>query len=583
MEDFWIFVYILGGALVIVVINLRVFVIFQKSKKKIEKQEQEAREKLYEIAILKELGERIGYSLDLERIIKIVAGSLRQFVDYSVAAYMLINGSRVIFNVEIFGSVNRSFIDDLKNRMRKSLESKIGHVLEKAQVIEALSGAILVDELNTDIKSYFELPFTIKEKIKGIIAVSSTKPNLYNQESMKILAKILNQTEYAVNRFEQALDLEKGKISSMIESMMDGVIMTDMESRIVVANPVSKAVIGINKENEVSIFDFIENLGGGFDIRGRLEEAILLKKDIVISEVWINDHCYHVFVSPVRNIFNQEEILGGVVLFHDITQEKELEKLREDFTSMMVHDLRSPLDGITKMISVIQNETDEMLSSKYLGMINKATKEMLELVNSLLDMAKLESGKFEIFLEEEDLKVLIEEKIAYYAPSAQEKKINLNSFVSPSIPTRFKFDSVRIGRVLNNLISNALKFVDEEGKIIINAFYHKQDGPIFKEAQDSKVSWYLKKDEQKLLDIPEGIIVAVTDSGRGIKQQDLKRIFERFRQSSDKNKMAAQHGTGLGLCVSRGIIEAHGGVLEVASMVGEGSTFWFSLPKRELK
>lgn len=580
MEEFWTYLYVLTGALVIAVINVRVFVSFQKSKRKILEHEQMTREKLYEIAILKELEERIGYSLNLEKVFDIVLGSLRQFVSYSVASYMLVEGPRVLFKSDINSSVTRPFLEEMRKRMLVYLNEKAQMAVSEEKVVEELSGAILVDELDTPFSSYFELPLKLKGKVIGVLAVGSVKSGIYKPEVIHTMEKMVFQTELAVGKFAQALELEKGKISSMVESMVDGVIMTDRESHIVVANPASKMIIGQAAQSSVSIFDFIEFMGGSFDIRGRLEESIALKKVVMIDELLINQRFYKIFVAPVKNILNEDEILGGVVIFHDITHEKEVERLREDFTSMMVHDLRAPLDGIRKMVGLLQENAAKDLMEKYLGMVFKEATAMLDLVNGLLDIAKLESGTFEVFLEEADLKKLIAEKIDYYNPVAQQRSITLKANVAANVPEKVVFDEVRIARVINNLLGNALKFTEPNGEVRIDAFLHKKGENIFGEAKAAGVSWFVDMHDEKILSLEDCIVVAVTDSGQGIPKGDEKIIFEKFHQSSQKRE-GEKKGTGLGLSIARGIAEAHGGRLEVASHYGEGTTFWFTLPKRE--
>lgn len=578
MSDLEVYIYILIGALVVAVINIRVFVIFQKSKRKIEQQGNEARTKLYEIAILKELEERIGYSLNIEKVVEIVLGSMRQFVPYTVAAYMLSQGPRLAFRCDLNFSITRNFLNELKLKMLNSLEKHLDAKFGENKIVETLSGAILVDDLTTELKSYFEIPLKIKGKIIGILSLAHSDAKAYESlEQIRILEKIVAQTEIAVSKFEQALELEKGKINSMIESMADGVIMTDRDSRIVVINPAAKAIIGYGPDTEITIFNFIEGLAGTFDIRGRLEESIALKKLTSFDDVKINENYFKIHVAPVKNILSPTEILGGVVIFHDITHEKDLEQMREDFTSMMVHDLRAPLDGIRKMIGMLQSQEENETAIKYFGMIFKEASTMLELVNSLLDIAKLESGQFEIFREEASLQELINEKVAYYTPLAANNKITLKTQISQDLPQKSSFDLVRIGRVLNNLISNALKFTPKAGEIAIAAFQHKSAENVFQEAKKADIVWRVSPADPKILNLPNCLIVAVTDNGCGLKKEDLKIIFEKFRQSSNKG-LGERHGTGLGLTIARGILQAHGGILEVASIYSEGTTFWFTLP-----
>ena len=122
--------------------------------------------------------------------------------------------------------------------------------------------------------------------------------------------------------------------------------------------PAAKQAIKMLDKKEVTIFDFIDNLGGKFDVRGRLEESVKLKKEYISERILLGEKFFQIFVSPVKDfsILGKETVRGGVVIFHDVTSEVEVETLRKDFTSMLVHELRSPLDGIKKISEVLKNK-----------------------------------------------------------------------------------------------------------------------------------------------------------------------------------------------------------------------------------
>jgi signal transduction histidine kinase len=275
-----------------------------------------------------------------------------------------------------------------------------------------------------------------------------------------------------------------------------------------------------------------------------------MHEPVAVSDVQLKDHVVQMTITPVRS--QQGEQLGAAVVFHDVTTEKDLEKVRQDFTAMMVHELRAPLTAVrwsseslgkvAQSGAVDPNKVRETATT-----IGAATKNMLELVNDLLDVAKIEAGKFDLNIQDYDIVAIITEQVQTFKALAETKHLELKI----TAPDKFvlKCDRIRIGQVLENLLSNAIKYTDG-GEIMV----------AFSQDQQKKIA-----------------IISVKDSGVGVAHEDLPMLFSKFRQL--KNVDNARKGTGLGLVVTKGIVEAHGGQLWVESP-GEnmGSTFSFSLP-----
>jgi len=553
-----------------------------KSKVVLERKEKEVSRKMYELAILKELGDRIGYSLNVQEIIDVITNSLHQFIEYSAVSYMIIEPEKVIFKIHLENSVHRRFVNDVRDRMLGSLGALLDREFNKKDVEEILSGAIIIEELDEPVRSFFNIPLVIDEKVVGVLTVADTKEGLYKEEEMTILYKIIQQASKAVTSLQGVVKTEQAKVNAMVESMEDGVVMTDSDYRILVINPAAKRVIGQEKKEEVTIFDFIDNLGGKMDIRGRLEESVKLKKTYESERFQIKDRFYQSFVFPVKTMsaLNEGEVLGGVVIFHDVTREVELEKVRDDFTSMIVHELRTPLGGIQKASELLKLPIKKKAgdSKEYIDLIYQNSSSMLNLVNDILDAAKLQAGKFEINREPADIGEIIANRISFFNISASDKKIHLISSVDKGVVKDIQFDVQRIKQVLNNLISNALKFTPESGSVTIAAFTHEPGAQINTEAREAGVSLQEQVPEDTFSALPKSLVVAVTDTGTGISIDDRSQLFSKFKQLNNKTQVTNIRGTGLGLAISKGIVEGHGGIIGVVSKVDGGSTFYFALP-----
>ena len=173
-----------------------------KLKKDVEKNEQKMRRGMYELAILKELGDRTGYSLNIQNIIDIITGSLKQFIDYSVTSYIFVEPEKIIFKAHLEKSVSREFIDSIKKRMVSSLSAILNKDFSKTRIEEILSGAILTEYMNEPVRSFFNIPLVIGGRAVGILTIADTKTGLYKEDEMTILYKITKQASSAITSLQ---------------------------------------------------------------------------------------------------------------------------------------------------------------------------------------------------------------------------------------------------------------------------------------------------------------------------------------------------------------------------------------------
>ncbi|MDO8728442.1 MAG: ATP-binding protein [bacterium] len=556
----------------------------RQAKEILIKREQDISRRMYELAILKELGDRIGYSLDVQQIIDIITNSLHQFIDYAAVSYMLLGPEKLIFKMHLERSVHQRFVNDIRDRMLNSLSALLDREFNKKNVKEIISGAIIIEELDEPVRSFFNIPLVIDEKVVGVLTVADTKAGLYKEEEMTILYKIIQQASKAVTSLQSVVKTEQAKVNAMVESMADGVVMTDIDYRIMVINPSARAIIGLPKKEDVTIFDFIDNLEGKFDIRGRLEESVKLNKPFKSEEVLIRDKFYKIFVFPVNTStageLSEKDAVGGVVIFHDVTAERSIEQIREQFTSMIVHELRTPLSGINKISELLrdgQQKIEKKDFDEYIRLINADSTGMLELVNDILDIAKLEAGKFDVKKEPVDIRKVIDNRVEFFKPSILDAKLTLNVVYDTELPILVSMDQAGIKQVLNNLISNALKFTKSNGVVDILVMYHKKDKKINEEFAKLPTKINLLLPEEKFVNSRESVVVLVQDTGSGINPSEIKELFNKFKQLNNKSETGVK-GTGLGLAIVKGIVEGHGGSVGVISEVGVGSIFFFVLP-----
>jgi signal transduction histidine kinase len=229
---------------------------------------------------------------------------------------------------------------------------------------------------------------------------------------------------------------------------------------------------------------------------------------------------------------------------------REIAELREEFLALTTHDLRSPLTVISGVISFFTSGRLGELSPEQknmVGMMERNTQNLIELVNDLLDAAKLESGTLQLELVSTDVRALIREVCEPLEPLAREKGITLTQELPEELP-RLRADRPKIRRVIVNLLSNALKFTPKGGRVVVRV---EESGAALR--------------------------VSVADTGIGIAAEDIPLLFDKYEQARHR-ATRGEKGTGLGLYITRQLVELHGGTIHVESVVGRGSTFSFILP-----
>lgn len=278
-------------------------------------------------------------------------------------------------------------------------------------------------------------------------------------------------------------------------------------------------------------------------------------------------------------MFQESQLKGVVTVLRDITHEVEVDRLKTEFISAVSHELRTPLTSILGFANLIRSRfrrriapfvagdakarqtADRILEN--LAIIETESQRLTRLINDLLDIAQMESGRVEWHMGDVDVGQVIRDSVTAAAALAREKGLTVNLAVLAPLPSVWG-DRDRLVQVMTNLLSNAIKFTDE-GEIGVSSWVWTADA-------SASPSPHSPPDLQ-----PPALVVSVTDTGVGIATKDLPLIFERFRQLGDVLTEKPK-GTGLGLPICKEIVEHHEGTIWVESEVGVGSTFSFALP-----
>lgn len=370
------------------------------------------------------------------------------------------------------------------------------------------------------------------------------------------LAKIFNYMVTELQRLDEMnlnkIISEKNKTETIIKNIADGVIVTDPDNRILVLNSVAEKWFGL-KERDVLQLP-IENLISD-------ERLMALIKKIRAAENGTSS-AIEIQLNPPKNrksiilqakaarvVRDKNELIGIVTILRDITQEREIDRMKTELVSMVAHELRSPLTSISGFSELLLDVgVSEGQAREYAEIILKESNRLGDLINKFLDISRIESGKSQIRKVPARIYEIVSNVLGMNIHLAERKHIQVNIDVPTNLPV-INLDKDMIGEVILNLFTNAVKYSPENSSIDIKA-----------------------------RETNRAVEILVIDTGYGISGESLPRVFDKFYRVTDNEKIREITGSGLGLSLVKEIVEIHNGTIEVQSELGVGSTFTVRLP-----
>ncbi|MEO0840949.1 MAG: response regulator [Cyanobacteria bacterium J06643_5] len=380
------------------------------------------------------------------------------------------------------------------------------------------------------------------------------------------IATLANSFNHLVNRVKQLLEQQTANtahLRAIIDNLADGLLVSNGDGQITNYNPAVTKMFGLGDVDIRGIYcqEFIPEIIELLKQTRENPTAIFTKEIQPSDKQFIKASVTAIVEANCTG--NHCKCLGSVILVRDITQEKEVDRMKTDFISTVSHELRTPLTSVLGFASIIQEKLEEevfpLLSDDNrktkktvrrvkdnINIIISEAERLTTLINDVLDIAKMEAGKLDWKQENINIEEVIERSLAATYALFVNKDLELVKDIQPELP-QVICDEDRLIQVLINLISNAVKFTDE-GSIICSAKVNNNN-----------------------------IVVSVSDTGSGISQDDQPKVFDKFKQVGEIFTDKPQ-GTGLGLPICKQIIEHHGGNIWVESELDKGSTFSFSIP-----
>jgi signal transduction histidine kinase/nitrate/nitrite-specific signal transduction histidine kinase len=469
-----------------------------------------------------------------------------------------------------------------------------------------------------DFHTLLLVPMVAREAMIGLLVLAALEhPRVFSDEDRDTcqtvtsqaavavanarLVQDIQQQQRALYRKSQELATESSKLDAILNNVADGLVVVDTGGGVILSNPVFRRMAG---------------LPSGYPLRGRpladhchipelhdfVAQAISSEGQVLTENLELQDGTVLlasttvIHFPPIENGL-EEPAIGVIVVLRDITREVELDRAKTDFITAVSHELRTPLTSILGFASLIQREITHRVApnlskdddpqlaieriQKNLHIIEQESERITRLITDMLDIAKIEAGQMKWRQDDTDLTEVIAQAVAATTSLAEEKRLPVQVHVPDEGLPPVCGDRDRIIQVVTNLLANAIKFT-ERGKIEVRGWMVHADGKGFESkgpVPDPRGSAEAAQAALEALGLANGewIVVSVTDTGVGIQPEDISYVFEKYRQVGDV-AVSPIKGTGLGLPISKEIVEHHGGHIWVESEQGKGSTFSFALP-----
>ncbi|RJP71399.1 MAG: HAMP domain-containing protein [Candidatus Abyssobacteria bacterium SURF_17] len=379
-----------------------------------------------------------------------------------------------------------------------------------------------------------------------------------SSDEIGILAREFNKMGARLKEYQdmnlERLVAEQKKTGVIVDTIDDCIIVTDPNNKIILLNPAAENIFKVREErargkhfleviNDESLFNFIKQTAA----MGRSPAAEELEEPILVAPNG-SERAFRKRIRPMKT--EAGHLIGVVTVLQDITHLREVDKMKSEFISTVSHEFRTPLTSISMAVGLMLEETPGAVNEKQKELLHAAREDvdrLTHLVNNLLDLSRIESGRLELDIAPVDPVKMIHLSLEAFQTQLQEKRIELAVDVQGS-PPLVDADATKIGWVISNLVGNALRYTESGGKITVGAI---QKG--------------------------ERVHIWVQDTGPGIPEEYQGRIFEKFFQVAVKGKLQSG-GAGLGLAICKEMVHAHGGRIWVESKPGAGSKFIFTLP-----
>ncbi len=357
---------------------------------------------------------------------------------------------------------------------------------------------------------------------------------------------------------------ERNRLTTVLDNMADGVIITDGDGRVRLINPAAARLLGIDEEVALA------------------RPFAQVARDHQIIELW--QQCYEqreeqfesvelshqgVFLQAIVTPLQEAGPQASLVILQDLTRIRRLETVRRDFISNISHELRTPLASLRAVVDTLRDGAlaDPPAAERFLNRMDIEVDALAQMVRELLELSRIESGQVPFRLKAVSVEEVVGQAVERLRPQAERAELTLSVDLSPDLPPVLA-DVERAQQVITNLVHNAIKFTPAGGRVHVSGYSFRISSA--GDVQPEGLSL-----DYEALTSGDWVLISVEDTGVGISASDLPRIFERFYKA---DRARSGGGTGLGLAIAKHIVQVHGGHIWAKSVEGQGSTFQVALP-----
>ncbi|WP_147532595.1 two-component system histidine kinase PnpS [Bacillus marasmi] len=411
---------------------------------------------------------------------------------------------------------------------------------------------IVIIILGTSITSRYTKPIESATNVAMELAKGNYRARTYEDkvDETGMLSTSINILARNLQEMMKAKEMQQDRLSTLIESMGSGLILIDHRGYVSLINRAYKQVFNVKPQEY--LYRLYHEVIEHREIAELVEEIFITEQQVkryLRIPIGIDIKHFEVFGAPI--IGTNDVWKGTLLVFHDITEIKNLEQTRKDFVANVSHELKTPITSIKGFTETLLDgaKEDPKTLEAFLNIILVESDRLQTLIEELLELSRIEQHQFKLDIKEVDLVPIITDIIKMLHKKAEDKGITIQ-YKTTEADLVIEGDPSRLKQVFINLINNAIMYTPKDGKITVDT-----------ELRDKHV------------------LVRISDSGIGIEKQEIPRIFERFYRV-DKARSRDSGGTGLGLAIVKHLVEAHKGTITVSSNVGQGSMFTISLRKK---
>jgi len=375
----------------------------------------------------------------------------------------------------------------------------------------------------------------------------SRKIIISTNDEIRDLGQSINHMSDEIKRRIEEITSHKLRFEAVLLSMFEGVMVIDGNGVIILMNGTLRKLLSINQDPKGrKPLEIIRNI----ELQTIADNVLKNTGTVETREITVFVPDEKIIQIHATSVLRDNSLDGAVLVFHDMTALRKLELVRRDFVANVSHEIKTPLTNIKGYIETLMDGAldDKNNAKNFLKIINDDSERLTQLVDDLLDLSKIESGKLQMDLKYHSVESIVQRVMASMEKQAKERDVTLSSHIPSNLP-QIKIDIDSITQVMLNLINNGIK-------------YNRKGGSVTVSVKDS----------------PLNVQIEISDTGIGIPEEDLPRIFERFYRV-DKARSRELGGTGLGLSIVRHIVQAHNGDVTVESQINQGTTFRVKLPK----